>query len=136
MKLYLLFLLLISLSYSAFSQNPPKIERLGGQIVEVTNLMGKVPSMKCENPTLLRGTVAKKWFEKDDLTIAGFILKDAKDKETSILLNNEQVKLLGLFSVDTMSSLIKNGKRLQIWTYDCSDNPDSISIYANRIKPL
>lgn len=135
MKLPLLLILFISLSYSTFSQNPPNIERKDNQIVEITNLTGKISGRKCVQPSLLKGVVTKKWFEKDDLTIAGFIIKDAKDKEFSILLNNEQVKLLGLYSVDTMSSVIKNGKRLQVWSYECVGDSDTV-LYASRIKIL
>lgn len=135
MRLSFLLILFILLSYSAFSQNPPKVERADGKIVEVTNLIGNVSGRKCVEPSLNKGTVAKKWFEKDDLTIAGFIIKDAKEKEISLSLNNDQVKLLGPYSVDIMSSLIRNGKRLQIWAYECVNESDTV-LFVSRIKPL
>ena len=136
MRFFLLLTFSLFLSYPAFSQNPPQIERNGDKIAEITNLMGTIPNMKCAEPSLIKGTVTKKWFEKDDLTIAGFTLSDAKGNGKSINLNNEQVKLLGEYSVDVMSSLIKNGKRLQIWTYNCAQGDSEIVIYASRIKPL
>lgn len=137
MKLNILLILISILAFSfvTFGQRAPTVRQRGKQIIEINNIMGKVSRMSCKSPATYRGRIAERSFEDDGVTIAGLILSDSKGKRQAIKFNRKQIKLLGQYSTNIVSTLLTTGKRVQASTYECSGGSGTFR-YANRIQAL
>ena len=137
MKLNILFILISisALSGVTFGQKAPTVRQRGKQIIEINNVMGKVSRLNCKSPATYRGRIAERSFEDDGVTIAGLVLSDSKGKRQAIKFNRKQIKLLGQYSTNIVSTLLITGKRVKVSTYECSGSSGAFR-YADRIQAL
>lgn len=137
MKLNILLILISITAFNivTFGQKAPTVRQRGKQVVEINNIMGKVPRLSCNSPATYRGRILKRNFDNDGITITGFILSDARGRKQEINFNRKQIKLLGQYSVNIVSTLLTTGKRVRVSTYECSGGSGTFR-YANRIQAL
>lgn len=107
-------------------QKAPTVRQRGKQIIEINNIMGKVSRLSCESPAICRGRIIKRNFENDGITITGFILSDTRGRKHEVNFNRKQIKLLGQYSVNNVSTLLTTDKRVRVSTW--------ISIQNNERK--
>lgn len=139
MKTYLAFVFVIAVVANALAQEAPTVKySSSGQnrsVIEISNMLGEVEYMECKRVARpITGTIVKRDFEDDEVTIASFILSDAKDRRIPININDAQVGLLGRETSGIVSSLLSKGNKIQVWTYQCSGGGSGIFTYAERIK--
>ncbi|CAN5835313.1 hypothetical protein BH20ACI4_BH20ACI4_27110 [soil metagenome] len=141
MKIYLAFILVVALVANAFAQDAPSVKYSGmgknRRVIEMSNMLGEVEYMECKRVTRpVTGTIVKRNFEDDEITIASFILSDARDKRIPINVNDAQVGLLGRETSSIVSSLLSKENKIQVWTYQCSGGGSGFFTYAERIRVL
>ena len=120
------------------AQDAPSIKYGGNgsnDIVEMSNMKGKVPYMKCwKKPDIYIGTIVKHSYEEDEMTISSFILKLADDKRIAININQDQVDLLGHHSVSNVASVLSQGKKVKVWAYECTGGGSGTFVYVDRVQ--
>lgn len=136
MKIFLGLFLCLVFVWDISGQVLPQIKKNGNRVIEVSNLLGSVEGMNCKKSGTLTGSVIKRNFEDDEITLASFILRDKRDKRNPINLNNRQVALLGHYSNETVSTLLSMNARLKIFTFECSGGGSGVFTYADRIARL
>lgn len=132
--LSLAFLFVTTLS----AQDGPSIKyggKGGDEVIDMWNMKGTVPYMECwKKPDVYVGTIVKRDYEEDEMTISSFILKRAGDKRIAININQDQIGLLGHYSVSNLASLLTQGKKVKVWSYECTGGGSGVFAYADRVQ--
>jgi len=141
MKKLLSLFFSLTLLGTSFAQDAPSVKYRGTgqnrQVVEMSNMLGDIEYMECKRTAkLVTGKIVKRDYEEDEITIASFIVADARDKRHPINVNEAKVGLLGHYRNDIVSSLLAKGNRVQVWTHQCTGGGSGIFIYADRVKVL
>lgn len=141
MKALISLIFSVALVMSVSAQDAPIVEyvgkRVNRRVVEISNMLGQVQYMECKRVvTPVIGKIVKRDFEEDEVTIASFIVADARDKRIPINLNDAQVGLLGHYTNTVISELLARGNRVQVWMHQCSGGGSGIFDYAERVKVL
>ena len=71
-----------------------------------------------ETPTL-SGTIIKRQYDDDELTLIGFVLRSRGDKRTYVNIDHEYVSGKGRFVPEELLQLVKPRKQVKIWVYGC-----------------
>ena len=115
----------------------PIVKKKSSRVIEISNMLGYAGGMKClkENKPII-GTIVKRWFEDDEVTLAGIIVRNAKDKRKSVNIDSDHMFLLGRTTPEILSDFLEKDKKVQIWYFDCSGGGSGVFSYANKIKVI
>lgn len=133
-KLLLLYVCtLLTVDCLAQTEKLPTAEFNKKGMYELSNLYSeKDGCYKHEEP--FQGTIVKREFAEDELTIIGLVLMDENDNRTYINIDSEQVKKLSRAAYSNLSSFLGKGKQMEIWVYGCGAS-ESVLI-ADKMKLL
>ncbi len=65
------------------------------------------------------GTIVKRRFDDDEITLAGIILREANDERYFINIDTEYVSNKGRFIPRELSSILTLNRKVKIWVYGC-----------------
>lgn len=68
-------------------------------------------------PPSLSGTILKRQYDEDEMTLIGFVIKDRGDDRTFVNIDHEYVGGKGRFVPEELLQIVKPGKRVKIWAY-------------------
>lgn len=125
-----LFLLLIVIAISGF---PIAAQKSAGKTM--SDLYNKDDSGACMalgKP--FAGTVVKRNYADDEITLVGFVLREPGDERTFLNIDNEYVAGKGHFVPDELLEIIKVGKRVKVWVYECGAS--GRLMYLDKVQRL
>jgi hypothetical protein len=138
-RIFVFLTLTFVLSFTCLAQigGNPIVKKKGKLVIEISNMLGDAGGMECLKETKpIIGTIVKRWFEDDEITLARVIIRDAKDKRKSINVDSEHLFLLGRTTNEILSDFLEKNKKVQVWYYDCRGGGSGVFPYANRVKAL
>ncbi len=104
------------------------------RIIEMSNMFANPNGDTCEKSDIYIGTILKRQFDEDEVFITVITLRDAKDNRHYINIDTEQISLLGRNAPSQLSSLLGKGKRVKVWTQECSGGGSGIFFYADKVR--
>lgn len=109
-----------TLSANAQSKASPAAASDNDRMAMSVDLAGEKP---CGGPTdgtaVFVGTVVKRDFAEDEVTLAGVVLRDAKDRRTLVNIDSEHLKNSTSLLSEDLSDLLTVGKRVRIKADRC-----------------
>ncbi len=141
MKLYLTFVLVITFAINVAAQNNQPTVAYGGtgqarRVIEMSNMLGEVDGVECLRSRSYTGTIVRRTFDEEETMITGITLRDARDNRIHLNINESHIWGLGRTAPSILSSLLARGRRVRIWTYECSGGGSGVFIYADRVRAL
>lgn len=124
------FLLLIVIAVSAF---PIAAQKRSG--MTMSDLYDKHDSGACMalgKP--FSGTVIKRNYADDEITLIGFVLREAGDTRTFLNIDHERVAGKGHFVPDQLLEILKVGVRVKVWVYGCGAS--GRLMYLDKVQRL
>lgn len=111
-----------------------KVRRKQGnpRLIELSNLGGSSDGCVKRGPFI--GTLVQRKFDDDEITLIGFVVRDAKDERTYINLDDEQIDRMLMVDRGYLSSFLARGRRLKVWAFACG--AAGRVLYADRIVAL
>lgn len=134
----LILVLILAVTLVALAQSSARPNaRYGGtrgnpRLIEFSHLAGSSDGCVKRGPFI--GTLVQRKFDDDEITLIGFVVRDAKDQRTYINLDDEQIDRMLMVDRDYLSSFLAKGKRLKVWAYACG--AAGRVLYADRIVAL
>lgn len=102
------------------------------RLIELSNLGGSSEGCVKRGPFI--GTLVQRKFDDDEITLIGFVVRDAKDERTYINLDDEQIDRMLMVDRGYLSTFLAKGKRLKVWAFACG--AAGRVLYADRIVAL
>jgi len=120
MKLLTVFLLLFFAANTILAQSK-KVEKAAKPKPSMADLYNKDDGGACYplKPPTLSGTVVKRQYDEDEITLIGFVLKEPGDDRTFVNVDHEYVGKKGRFVPEELLQFVKPGNRVKIWVYGC-----------------
>jgi len=119
----ILLLLLTTEAYTSKIQGSKPTTVWGGkpdnrQLLDVANLAG--PMKDCFRlPKPIVGTIVRRQFAEDELTVSGLVIRDAKDERTLVNIDIERLRQLPYVEQENFSEFVSLNKPVRVWVYAC-----------------
>lgn len=132
--LALTFVVAVAALAQSFARPNAKYEgtRSNPRLIELSNLGGSSEGCVKRGPFI--GTLVQRKFDDDEITLIGFVVRDAKDERTYINLDDEQIDRMLMVDRGYLSTFLAKGKRLKVWAFACG--AAGRVLYADRIVAL
>jgi hypothetical protein len=132
----LAFIALASTSMAQTANAPIAIfggTQRNARMIALSNMAGDMEDCDRQRTPYV-GTIVKRQFDEDEVTIIGIVIREPNDTRAFINLDIEQLDRLPLSDRAHLSSFLGMRKRVKVWTYSCG--AAGRVLYAYRIKAL
>jgi len=114
-----IFFAILFFPISAIAQQVPEVKYdRNGVMVEVGNISDVQGCFPVDKP--YTGTIVRKFYEEDELTVAGIILSDSRGERIGLNMDSDRLREMSMADMSNFfGEFIRNGKRVMVWTYAC-----------------
>lgn len=102
---------------------PPVAEYAGRpnnpRLVEMWNMAGAERAEGCFRGGPVVGTIVKREFADDEMTIVGIVVRDSSDERSYFNIESDRITRMSMVSQGHYGSLVARGRQVMVWAYAC-----------------
>lgn len=129
----LTFILLYVFSVFINAQAGPTYRERAGKIVSMSNLVGNEPGWTCKGSPSRIGTIVKRDYLDDEITISGFVLKSANDERKQINIDTEHLRVWGRETNRMVSEMFSLNSKVRVNLTECSGGGSGVFLFVKQI---